>query len=59
MKVGHVFTVEPMINLGSAKDVTWGDKWTWLTPKGNAILTAHENKPVINHDVTFHKKSLM
>lgn len=24
MKKGHVFTVEPMINLGSYDDITWG-----------------------------------
>merc|ERR1711972_498869 len=29
MKPGHVFTVEPMINLGkSGKDKTWPDDWT-------------------------------
>ena len=28
MKEGHVFTVEPMINLGSYDDMTWGDDWS-------------------------------
>ena len=23
MKAGHVFTIEPMINQGTAKDITW------------------------------------
>ena len=34
MKAGHVFTVEPMINLGSPHDVTWGDNWTAVTTDG-------------------------
>lgn len=31
MKVGHVFTIEPMINLGTAGDKTWDDNWTAVT----------------------------
>jgi len=34
MKVGHVFTIEPMINQGSYKDFTWKDKWTSSTTDG-------------------------
>ena len=34
MKVGHVFTVEPMINLGTPGDTTWGDNWTAVTTDG-------------------------
>lgn len=34
MKVGHVFTVEPMINLGVSKDCTWDDRWTAVTIDG-------------------------
>lgn len=34
MKVGQVFTVEPMINGGSWKDVTWPDGWTSATSDG-------------------------
>lgn len=63
MKVGHVFTVEPMINLGSAGDCTWNDNWTAVTTDGKRsaqfehtvvvtetgceILTARENEPVM------------
>lgn len=63
MKVGHVFTVEPMINLGSAGDSTWGDNWTAVTTDGKRssqfehtvlvtengceIMTARENEPVM------------
>jgi len=35
MKPGHVFTVEPMINLGSnGGDKTWPDNWTAVTKDG-------------------------
>jgi len=35
MKPGHVFTVEPMINLGgNGGDQTWPDKWTAVTRDG-------------------------
>jgi len=34
MKVGNVFTIEPMINAGVHKDVTWPDGWTAVTADG-------------------------
>jgi methionyl aminopeptidase len=34
MKVGHVFTIEPMINLGTSGDKTWQDDWTAVTTDG-------------------------
>jgi len=34
MKPGHVFTIEPMINLGSYKEKTWPDRWTSVTVDG-------------------------
>jgi len=34
MKPGHVFTIEPMINQGVWKDVTWNDGWTSTTTDG-------------------------
>ena len=34
MKPGHVFTIEPMINAGTPKDVTWPDNWTAVTADG-------------------------
>ena len=34
MKPGHIFTIEPMINKGSWKDVTWLDNWTAVTQDG-------------------------
>lgn len=34
MKAGHVFTIEPMINAGVHKDITWPDNWTAVTADG-------------------------
>jgi methionyl aminopeptidase len=34
MAEGHIFTIEPMINIGTWKDVTWPDKWTSATVDG-------------------------
>jgi methionyl aminopeptidase len=34
MKVGHIFTIEPMINQGTWKDITWNDNWTSVTQDG-------------------------
>ena len=31
LKPGMVFTIEPMINAGVWKDVTWPDDWTSST----------------------------
>ena len=34
MKPGHIFTIEPMVNQGAWKDITWNDKWTSTTADG-------------------------
>jgi methionyl aminopeptidase len=34
MRAGHIFTIEPMINLGLPGDVTWPDGWTAVTVDG-------------------------
>jgi methionyl aminopeptidase len=34
MKVGHTFTIEPMISEGTWRDVTWPDDWTAVTQDG-------------------------
>jgi methionyl aminopeptidase len=34
MKEGHVFTIEPMINQGTYKDILWKDDWTAVTADG-------------------------
>lgn len=33
-KAGITFTIEPMLNLGVWKDVSWPDKWTSSTADG-------------------------
>lgn len=34
MKEGNIFTIEPMINQGTWKDITWADNWTSSTGDG-------------------------
>ena len=34
MKPGHCFTVEPMLNLGTARERMWPDGWTAATRDG-------------------------
>ena len=33
-KPGQVFTIEPMLNVGTYKDLSWPDKWTAVTQDG-------------------------
>lgn len=34
MQPGHVFTIEPMINMGTWRDTLWPDQWTAVTTDG-------------------------
>eukprot|EP01025_Chloroclados_australasicus_P051373 TRINITY_DN59803_c0_g1_i1.p1 TRINITY_DN59803_c0_g1~~TRINITY_DN59803_c0_g1_i1.p1 ORF type:complete len:219 (+),score=28.08 TRINITY_DN59803_c0_g1_i1:82-657(+) len=34
MQVGNTFTIEPMINAGTHRDLTWPDGWTAVTADG-------------------------
>jgi methionyl aminopeptidase len=34
MRAGHVFTIEPMINMGTFRDQVWRDGWTAVTQDG-------------------------
>ena len=34
MQIGHVFTIEPMINAGTWREKTWPDNWTIVTLDG-------------------------
>lgn len=34
MRKGHVFTIEPMINIGTFRDEKWEDDWTAVTSDG-------------------------
>mmetsp|Transcript_4237 Transcript_4237/g.5975 ORF Transcript_4237/g.5975 Transcript_4237/m.5975 type:complete len:401 (+) Transcript_4237:3-1205(+) len=67
MKPGHIFTIEPMINLGTWRDKTWPDNWTAVTTDGKRsaqfehtflvtndgveILTMRHNEPTMIWDV--------
>ncbi|KCV72129.1 methionyl aminopeptidase [Fonticula alba] len=35
MKKGHAFTIEPMLNLGTVKEIMWPDNWTATTYDGS------------------------
>ena len=49
MDVGHVFTIEPMICMGTNSVVTWPDNWTATTADG--LLTAQfEHTLLITED---------
>ncbi|GAB9477143.1 hypothetical protein Gpo141_00014205 [Globisporangium polare] len=68
MKPGNIFAIEPMINIGTWKDKTWPDDWTavtvdglrsaqfehtvLVTETGYEILTARENEPVMEWDLS-------
>jgi len=74
MKPGHIFTIEPMINMGTWKDRTWPDEWTAVTIDGSRsaqfehtilvtetgyeILTARENEPVMTWDISKVQRGL-
>ena len=34
MKEGQIFTIEPMVNMGTYRDMTWPDGWTAVTADG-------------------------
>ena len=34
IREGHVFTIEPMINVGNWRDISWPDDWTAVTSDG-------------------------
>lgn len=42
MKAGHVFTIEPMINMGGSPIIEWPDDWTVAT-KVMFLLTGWKN----------------
>lgn len=43
MKPGHIFTIEPMLNLGSEwRDLSWPDDWTVSTVDGARSAAAEE-----------------
>ncbi|GAA6051554.1 hypothetical protein JCM3770_000413 [Rhodotorula araucariae] len=42
MKPGQTFTIEPMICIGSARDIHWADNWTAATSDGKASAQFEE-----------------
>lgn len=43
MEVGNIFTIEPMVNLGTEwKDLSWPDDWTVSTVDGARSAAAEE-----------------
>ncbi|SPO22019.1 related to MAP1 - methionine aminopeptidase [Ustilago trichophora] len=43
MKPGHIFTIEPMLNLGTEwRDISWPDDWTVATVDGARSAAAEE-----------------
>lgn len=68
MKPGHIFTIEPMINMGTWQDVTWPDNWSAVTRDGQRsaqfehtilvtetgyeILTMRPDEPVMKWDIS-------
>lgn len=51
MAVGHIFTIEPMINLGTYHDVTWPDGWTSVTADGKRSAQFEHTMLVTEHGV--------
>jgi len=49
MKPGHVFTIEPMINLGGWRDKTWPDDWTAVTADGKRSAQFEHTFLVTHH----------
>ncbi|KAJ0400249.1 hypothetical protein ATCC90586_009302 [Pythium insidiosum] len=75
MKPGNIFTIEPMINVGSWRDKTWPDDWTavtvdglrsaqfehtlLVTEDGYEILTAREDEPKMVWDISKVQRPLL
>lgn len=51
MKPGMVFTVEPMINEGVWKDISWPDDWTAVTQDGKLSAQFEHTLLVTDHGV--------
>lgn len=51
MKPGMVFTIEPMINEGTWRDVTWPDDWTSVTQDGKLSAQFEHMLLVTEHGV--------
>ena len=50
MKAGHIFTIEPMINLGGWRDRTWPDDWTAVTAADGSKSAQFERQRLVTED---------
>ena len=64
MKPGHTFTIEPMINEGTWKDVLWPDEWTSCTADGkrsaqfeHTLLITEDGVEVLTGPLQFYDMS--
>lgn len=52
MQVGHIFTIEPMINLGTEyRNISWPDDWTMTTIDGARSAAAEETLLITENGV--------
>ena len=51
MKVGHVFTIEPMINEGVWNEIHWKDGWTATTADGKRSAQFEETLLIVEGGV--------
>ena len=49
MEVGHCFTIEPMIAMGSNEIQLWGDGWTVVTKDGQRAAQ-YEHMVIVTED---------
>jgi methionyl aminopeptidase len=49
MQPGHVFTIEPKLNLGAPQAQTWGDGWTVVTKDGKKSAQFKETILITDH----------
>lgn len=57
MSEGTTFTIEPMLTLGSAKPLMWGDDWTCVTADGSYAAQAEHTLLVTKGGVEILTKS--
>ncbi len=58
MKVGHCFTIEPMVNMGTWKDTHWIDGWTAVTKDGQPSAQFEHTLLVVEGGVEILTKRL-
>ena len=56
MKPGHVFTIEPMINMGTWHDTLWPDDWTAVTKDGRRSAQFEETLLITEDGVEVRRR---